>query len=90
MKRVYTVYKTTNLINGSIYIGVHKTSNINDTYIGSGKLLKSAIKKCFFILYFCLKVVNELIELGYTPKVFSYDFKLGSVGDIEYYKSLMQ
>lgn len=39
------VYETTNLINGKIYIGLHSTDNLNDGYIGSGKLLKQAIKK---------------------------------------------
>ncbi len=41
----YTIYKTTNLINGKYYIGKHQTKNLNDGYIGSGKLLKRAIKK---------------------------------------------
>jgi hypothetical protein len=41
----YTVYKTTNLINGKIYVGLHVTSNLDDTYLGSGSQLKSAIKK---------------------------------------------
>jgi len=45
MEKVYSIYKTTNLINETIYIGVHKTNDINDSYIGSGKLLKIAIKK---------------------------------------------
>lgn len=41
----HVVYKTTNIINGKIYIGKHSTSNLNDGYIGSGKLLKQAIEK---------------------------------------------
>lgn len=41
----YLIYQTTNLINGKIYIGKHKTKNINDSYLGSGKLLKCAIDK---------------------------------------------
>jgi len=41
----YTVYKITNLINNKIYIGVHKTKDINDDYMGSGKYLKRAQEK---------------------------------------------
>ena len=42
---MYIVYKTTNLVNDKIYIGLHRTQNINDNYLGSGKYLKLAIKK---------------------------------------------
>ena len=38
------IYKTTNLVNGKIYVGAHKTS-INDGYLGSGINLKDAIKE---------------------------------------------
>lgn len=41
----YTVYKTTNKLNGKFYIGAHKTKNINDDYLGSGVALKRAIEK---------------------------------------------
>jgi len=41
----YTVYKTTNTANDKIYLGVHKTEQINDSYLGSGMLLLKAVKK---------------------------------------------
>lgn len=41
----HLVYITTNLVNGKQYVGDHSTENINDSYIGSGLLLKKSIKK---------------------------------------------
>ena len=37
------IYKTTNLVNGKIYVG--KDGHGNDNYLGSGTILKQAIKK---------------------------------------------
>jgi group I intron endonuclease len=34
-----------NLVNGKIYIGKHSTKDINDRYMSSSKLIKSAMKK---------------------------------------------
>ena len=41
----FLIYKITNLINGRIYVGLHKTANENDGYMGSGKLLSEDIKR---------------------------------------------
>lgn len=41
----YTVYETTNLINGKTYIGKHVTLNPEDDYLGSGTALKRAVQK---------------------------------------------
>ena len=39
------VYKITNIINGKWYIGVHRTSNLNDGYMGSGIAINAAVEK---------------------------------------------
>ena len=41
----YLIYKITNLVNGKMYIGQHKTDNLEDNYWGSGFCIRNAIKK---------------------------------------------
>ncbi len=45
MTQLYTVYRTTNTATGRFYIGVHKTQDPDDGYLGSGLALKEAVKK---------------------------------------------
>lgn len=45
MKKYYYVYKIINKINQHEYIGFHSTNNLNDGYMGSGKLLPFAYAK---------------------------------------------
>ncbi len=42
---IYYLYQITNRTNGKIYIGVHKTLDIEDGYMGSGTYLKHAQQK---------------------------------------------
>jgi len=42
---LYIFYRTTNLLNGWKYYGIHTTEDLNDRYLGSGVHFKSAIKK---------------------------------------------
>lgn len=43
--KFHVVYKTTNLVNGKIYVGLHSTDKLDDGYLGSGWALKSALAK---------------------------------------------
>jgi|694.fasta_scaffold02355_50 hypothetical protein len=68
----YTVYKITNLINEKIYIGVHKTDDLNDSYMGSGLLIKHAISK-----YGIQNFVKEYIAIFNNPEeMFSMESEL--------------
>ena len=44
-KKYHFLYETTNIKNGKKYVGIHSTNNMQDGYLGSGKLLTLAIKK---------------------------------------------
>jgi group I intron endonuclease len=41
----FYLYEIKNTTNGMIYVGVHKTKNLNDGYMGSGKIIRQAIAK---------------------------------------------
>lgn len=44
-KKYHFIYKTTNLINGKYYYGLHSTNNLDDGYLGSGRRLRYSINK---------------------------------------------
>jgi hypothetical protein len=44
-KKYHFIYKTTNVLSGKYYLGMHSTDNLNDGYMGSGKRLRYSINK---------------------------------------------
>lgn len=67
--RYYYFYKTTNIINGKVYYGVHSTQNIEDSYLGSGKAIKAAIKK------YGRKSFTRDILIWFDDEVSMYDYE---------------
>jgi hypothetical protein len=51
------IYKTTYKNSGKYYVGMHSTDNLNDGYIGSGKIIRYAIKR-----YSKANFIFEIIE----------------------------
>ena len=92
----YIVYETTNKINGKKYRGAHVCEQINDSYIGSGKLLKRAIEKYGFdsfertVLVEC-KNVEEMflqeaiyVSAEWVADPTTYNLKVGGEGGWDY------
>ena len=85
---LFTIYKITNTINQKIYIGVHKTNDLDDGYMGSGVAITNAINKygkdTFVKEIICLckteyemyEKEKELVEVG----VHSYNMTNGGKG----------
>ena len=89
---IYYLYKTTNIINNKIYIGVHQTENIEDGYMGSGKHLKRALKK-YGLQSFVKEILRffetkeemyiteaEIVNEEFVKRKDTYNIKYGGLG----------
>ena len=92
----YIVYETTNKINGKKYRGAHVCEQINDSYIGSGKLLNRAIEKYGFdsfertVLVECQNVEEMFLQeaiyvnVEWVADPTTYNLKVGGEGGWDY------
>jgi hypothetical protein len=86
------LYEIENIKNGKIYIGVHRTDNIDDGYMGSGLNLKRSIKKYgienfkktilnFYNTYQeALHAERKLVTLEFIERNDTYNIKEGGYG----------
>lgn len=86
------VYKITNIINNKIYIGVHRTDNLDDKYMGSGTNIKRAIdkyglknfKKDIIMMYDtyrdALNHEAKIVTEGFINRDDTYNIRVGGRG----------
>lgn len=93
---IYYLYETKNNVNGKIYVGVHKTQNMDDGYLGSGSVLKAAIRK-YGIDSFTKTILQtfdssesmfaaekELITEDFLKRQDVYNLRIGGFGGFDY------
>lgn len=92
----YIVYKVKNEVNDKIYIGSHKTDDIDDGYLGSGLNIKRAIQK-YGLTAFTKEVLfifdnetdmyrmeAELVNEKFVSRSDTYNIKVGGHGGFEH------
>jgi len=92
----YTIYKITNTVNNKIYIGKHKTEDLDDGYMGSGLILKKALNKYGFdkfqkeILYVFKTEIEmeemekEIVNEEFLERQDVYNLRIGGEGGFEF------
>jgi hypothetical protein len=96
----YTIYKITNQIDGKFYIGSHKTKDLNDSYMGSGRYLKRAQEK-YGIENFTKEILfvfdnaddmykkeAEIVNEDFLVTENTYNLKIGGYGGWDYLNSI--
>lgn len=86
------VYLIENVLNGKIYVGKHSTQDLDDGYMGSGKLLTRAISKYGvenfrknIIAMFdseaeALQLESEIVDEEFVQRVDTYNMTEGGLG----------
>ena len=77
-KKYHFIYKTTNILTGRYYYGMHSTNNLDDGYFGSGKRLRYSINK-----YGKENHKRKIIEfLPNRKKLIEYEKKIVNLNEI--------
>lgn len=91
----YTVYKITNIINQRYYIGVHSTKDLDDSYMGSSRVVDSAIstygiesfkKEILFLMNSSEEAYTKEAELVTEETLkdpLCYNLKIGGYGNVK-------
>lgn len=94
------LYRVTNLLNNKIYVGVHRTDNVDDGYMGSGKAISAAISaaiKKYGVENFSKEIIGifdtyddaldaeaEIVTEEFVLRTDTYNLKIGGRGGFDH------
>jgi group I intron endonuclease len=99
---MYLVYQIHNLVNNKIYVGVHKTFDPDDSYLGSGVAIIRAVKKygrdnfkktilhSFDNAESAYLTEKEIVDIAFVARPDTYNMKTGGIGGWEYSEETRQ
>lgn len=92
----YIIYQIRNKENNKIYVGMHKTTYIEDGYFGSGRWIKAAVRKygqdkfekeilhVYSSFNEMIKKEAEIVDEDFCKRCDTYNIKVGGRGGFEY------
>jgi hypothetical protein len=92
----YYLYEIKNTMNNKIYVGVHQTKDINDGYMGSGKVINKAYEKYgkemfvkTILEYFdtreaMIRREKEIVNEDFLLRDDTYNVRRGGTGGFDY------
>ena len=101
-KKYHVLYQVVNNINGMIYIGIHSTNNLFDSYMGSGKNIIAAIKEfgkenftkyiigLYDSKYELIQAEMKIVNKEFMIREDTYNIRTGGVGGVCFYTEEMK
>jgi hypothetical protein len=77
-KKFHFLYKTTCVVTGRYYYGIHSTNNLDDGYLGSGRRLRYSVRK-----YGKDKHIREILEFANDRKaIFAREAEVANLNEV--------
>lgn len=98
----FYLYQVQNLINGKIYVGVHRSKTLTNSYLGSGTVIKRAVQKygkhnftktileTFDSVTAMFEREKQVVNEEFLARTDVYNLRIGGAGGFDYLMSNLE